>query len=263
MTMKRTFVLLGGFVAYGAFLAAFVYLMGFMAGVGVPKGIDDHATGSMGWAIAINSLLVSLFALQHAVMARDAFKSRWTRIVPWALERSVFVLAASMVLGLLFWQWQAIPIVVWDIQMLWLRAMVWCLFVLGILTVLYTSFLIDHFDLFGLRQVWVHFHGRPYTHVPFSVRSLYRWVRHPMMVGFLFAFWAAPTMTVGRLQFALLMTAYILVGVYMEERTLARKLGEDYRKYCQSTPMLIPLPLRWRPWRTREGVPMAREGHVA
>jgi methanethiol S-methyltransferase len=263
MTMKRTFVLLGGFVAYGAFLAAFVYLMGFMAGVGVPKGIDDHATGSMGWAIAINSLLVSLFALQHAVMARDAFKSRWTRIVPWALERSVFVLAASLVLGLLFWQWQAIPIVVWDIQMLWLRAMVWCLFVLGILTVLYTSFLIDHFDLFGLRQVWVHFHRRPYAHVPFSVRSLYRWVRHPMMVGFLFAFWAAPTMTVGRLQFALLMTAYILVGVYMEERTLARKLGEDYRKYCQSTPMLIPLPLRWRPWRTREGVPMAREGHVA
>jgi methanethiol S-methyltransferase len=261
--MQRTFVLFGGLVAYLAFLISFVYLMAFMAGIEAPKGIDTGTVSARDWALSINALLISLFALQHAVMARPAFKSRWTRIVPPALERSLFVLAASLVLGLLFWQWRPVPVVVWDVQTVWLRAVIWCLFVAGIGTVLYTSFVIDHFDLFGLRQVWLHYLGRPYTHVPFSVRSLYRWVRHPMMLGFLVTLWSAPTMTLGHLQFALLMTAYIVVGVHMEERTLARNLGEEYREYCQCTPMLIPLPFRWRSRRARGRVPMAPEGNVA
>jgi protein-S-isoprenylcysteine O-methyltransferase Ste14 len=261
--MNRTFVLLGGLVAYVAFLASFVYLMAFMAGVWVPKAINTGDSGSWGRAFAINTLLAGIFALQHAVMARDAFKSRWKRIVPVALERSLFVLAASLALGLLFWQWQAIPTVVWDLEAPWLRVAAWCSFVLGIAIVLYTSFLIDHFDLFGLRQVWLHYRRRPYTHIPFSARSLYRWMRHPMMAGFLLTLWSAPTMTVGHLQFALLMTAYILVGIHMEERTLVRKLGKEYREYRERTPMLIPLPLSWRPWRLRERVPIASEGNMA
>lgn len=258
--MSRTVVLVCGIVAYATFLAAFLYLMAFMAGIGVPKGIDSGPAGPFAQAILINSLLLGLFALQHAVMARDAFKSRWTRIVPAPLERSIFVVAASLVLGLLFWQWRPIPTVIWDVELPLLRAALWCLFVTGIGMVLYTSFLIDHFDLFGLRQVWLHFRGRPYTHVPFAARSLYKWVRHPMMAGFLLSFWCVPTMTLGHLQFTLLMTAYILVGVYMEERSLSRKLGEDYRQYCQHTPMLIPLPLRWRQRKSDVREPLAPEG---
>jgi len=212
--MKRTVILLCGVLAYAGFLAAFLYLMAFMAGTGVPKGIDSGEAGSLGPAILINALLVGLFGLQHAVMARDAFKARWTRIVPESLERSLFVMAASLVLAVMFWQWRAIPAVVWEVPSPWLRGAVWCLFGTGIGIVLYTSFLIDHFDLFGLRQVWLHFCGRPYTHVPFSVRSLYKVVRHPMMVGFLLTLWCAPTMTLGHFQFAVMMTAYILVGVH-------------------------------------------------
>jgi protein-S-isoprenylcysteine O-methyltransferase Ste14 len=258
--MSRTAILVGGVVAYAAFLAAFVYLMAFMAGIGVPKGIDAGQPGSLLGAILINVLLLGLFAVQHAVMARDAFKSRWTRIVPEPLERSIFVLAASLVLGLLFWQWRAIPATVWHVELPALRAALWLLFSTGIGIVLYTSFLIDHFDLFGLRQVWLHYRGRPYTPVPFSVRSLYRVVRHPMMVGFLLTLWCVPTMTAGHLLFAALMTGYILVGVHMEERSLLRKLGEDYRLYREQTPMLIPIPLAWRPRKKRDREPLAVEG---
>jgi len=261
--MNRTAVLLCGAAAYAGFLAAFSYLMAFMAGIGVPKGIDSGEVGSVGQAMLINTLLVGLFALQHAVMARDAFKSRWTRIVPESLERSVFVIATCLVLVLLFWQWRPIPAVVWDLEPSWLRSAMWCLFAGGVATVLYTSFLIDHFDLFGLRQVWLHFRGRPYTPVPFALRSLYKVVRHPMMIGFLLTVWCVPTMTVGHLQFAVLMTVYIVVGVHMEERSLLRKLGEDYRQYCQRTPMLIPIPLGWRPGKTSLADPLATEGNAS
>lgn len=261
--MKRAGVLVCGVVAYATFLGTFLYLMAFLAGIGVPKRIDSGEPGPLGPAILINSLLVGLFGLQHAVMARDRFKSRWTQIVPEPLERSIFVVAASLVLTLLFWQWRPIPAVVWDVGSPWPRGAIWCLFTSGIAIVLYTSFLIDHFDLFGLRQVWLHFRGRPYTHVPFTVRSLYKVVRHPMMDGFLLTLWCVPTMTVGQLQFAILMTTYILVGVHMEERGLLRRLGEDYRLYCQNTPMLIPVPLRWRFWRTNVGKPFAADGRPA
>ncbi|MCH5377961.1 MAG: isoprenylcysteine carboxylmethyltransferase family protein, partial [Planctomycetes bacterium] len=193
--MNRFVTLLCGVLAYAGFLAAFLYLTAFMAGTAVPKGIDSGQAGSLGWAMLINAMLVGLFGLQHAVMARDTFKERWTRIVPEPLERSGFVLAASLVLALLFWQWQPIPALVWDVESEWLRTAIWCLFATGIATVLYTSFLIDHFDLFGLRQVWLQFRGRPYTPVPFSVRSLYKLVRHPMMIGFLLTFYCVPTMT--------------------------------------------------------------------
>jgi protein-S-isoprenylcysteine O-methyltransferase Ste14 len=244
--MIRIAVLVGGGISYAAFLAAFLYLVGFLAGVGVPKNINSEQGTAIGAALFANSLLIGLFALQHAVMARDAFKHRWTRIVPDALERSLFVVAASLVLGLIFWQWRAIPIVVWDLPQLWLRVIVWSLFTAGIGIVLYTSFLIDHFDLFGLRQTWLYFRKCRYTHVPFSARSLYRTVRHPMMVGFLLMLWCVPTMTIGQLQFASLMTIYILAGVQMEERSLLRKLGAEYQQYHRRVPMLIPIPSNWR-----------------
>lgn len=258
--MNRTLVLAGGVAAYAGFLAVFLYLTAFMAGLGVPKSIDSGGAGSLGWGVLINSLLLGLFAVQHAVMARDAFKARWTRIVPEPLERSTFVVAASLVLALLFWQWRAIPGEVWSVQSPPLRYALWCLFATGIGTVLYTSFLIDHFDLFGLRQVWLYFRGRPYTHVPFSARSLYKVVRHPMMVGFLLTLWCVPRMTWGHLQFSALMTAYILVGVHMEERSLSRKLGADYLRYRQGTPMLIPIPRRWRFWRASPTGTLLPEG---
>jgi protein-S-isoprenylcysteine O-methyltransferase Ste14 len=240
-------------VAYLSFQVSFLYLCAFMAGSVVPKTVDSGRAGGLAAAITINTLLLAMFALQHAVMARDAFKTWLTKWVPEPLERSVFVVAASSVLGLLYWLWQPIPAVVWDVPLPWLRGVLWFVFVVGILLVLYTSFLIDHFDLFGLRQVWLYYRGRPYTPPSFSARSLYKYVRHPMMLGLLLTFWSVPTMTWGHLLFSALMTGYIAVGIQMEERSLLRKLGDDYRCYRERTPMLIPsFPAR-RPEAVRHG----------
>jgi protein-S-isoprenylcysteine O-methyltransferase Ste14 len=233
-------ILACGVFAYLTFQVSFLYLFAFLAGIVVPKTVDSGEAGTLASAIAVNTLLLAMFALQHGVMARDTFKSWLTKWVPEPLERSIFVIAASSVLGLLYWLWQPIPAVVWDVQLPWLRGVMWSVFVAGILLVLYTSFLIDHFDLFGLRQVWLHYHGRPYAPVPFSAHSLYRCVRHPMMLGLLLAFWSVPTMTWGHVLFSALMTGYVVVGIHMEERSLVRKLGEDYRGYRERTPMLIP-----------------------
>lgn len=243
--MRRTTILACGILAYLSFQVSFLYLAGFLAGVGVPKDVNSGEVGPLLTALAVNTFLLALFAVQHAVMARDAFKSWLTQRIPEPLERSVFVVAASSVLGLLYWLWQPIPGVVWEVSLPWLRGGMWLAFATGILLILYTSFLIDHFDLFGLRQVWLHYRGRPYRPVPFSVRSLYKYVRHPMMLGMLLAFWSVPTMTWGHLLFASLMTGYVAIGIRMEERSLLRKLGDDYRSYRERTPMLIPgLPVR-------------------
>jgi protein-S-isoprenylcysteine O-methyltransferase Ste14 len=242
--MARTLVFIYGIVAYAAFFVAFLYMMGFVGNMVVPKSIDSGVPASLGQALLVNALLVVLFALQHSVMARPAFKSWWTKVIPQPMERSTFVLLTSLVLALIFWQWKPIPVILWDVQHPLATALLTAIFFLGWATVLYSSFLIDHFDLFGLRHVYLHLRSRPYTHPPFVVRSLYRLIRHPLMLGFLIAIWVTPTMTVGHLVFALLMTGYIFVGVTLEERDLARHLGTDYELYRSQTPMFVPSLVR-------------------
>jgi protein-S-isoprenylcysteine O-methyltransferase Ste14 len=177
-------------------------------------------------------------------MARPWFKARWTKLVPKPIERSTFVLAASLLVALTMWQWRPMPEVVWRVENPAARAFLSGLSLLGWALVFYSSFVIDHFDLFGLRQVYLHLRGRPYVHPAFAERSLYKLIRHPLMAGFLIAFWATPTMTQGHLLFALVTTAYILFGISIEERDLARFLGEDYWRYRDRTPMLVPWPKR-------------------
>ena len=254
--MRRTVILACGVFAYLTFQVSFLYLFAFMAGIVVPKTVDTGQPAPLTYAIITNTMLLALFAVQHGVMARDTFKSWLTKWVPEPLERSVFVIAASSILGLVYWLWQPIPGIVWDVQVPALRSLMWSVFVAGLLLVLYTSFLIDHFDLFGLRQVWLHFRGRPYTPPPFSAKSLYKYVRHPMMLGLLLAFWSVPTMTWGHALFSALMTSYIVVGIHMEERSLVRKLGEDYCRYRQGTSMLVP----WFPDRRPRAVENATTG---
>jgi protein-S-isoprenylcysteine O-methyltransferase Ste14 len=240
-TMSRVLVFAYGLVAYGAFFAAILYSIGFLSGYVVPKGIDSGPEGPIGPAVAINVLLLGLFAVQHTIMARPRFKAWLGRLIPKAAERSTFVLAASLLLGLAMWQWRPLPGVIWHVEQPVFRALLLGLSMFGWGLVFYASFLIDHFDLFGLRQVFLHLRSRPYRHPPFMVRSVYRVVRHPLMLGFLIAFWATPTMTQGHLLFAVVLTAYILIGIRFEERDLVRHLGEDYQRYRRQTPMLLPL----------------------
>ena len=201
----------------------------------------------MTMAIIINSLLLGLFAVQHAVMARPWFKQRWTRIIPEPMERSTFVLAASLCLLLLYVFWQPMPQTIWHIEAPIARAILIGLSLLGFGIVLYASFLIDHFDLFGLRQVVLHFRGQAYTQKAFMERSFYRFVRHPLMLGFLIAFWFTPTMTYGHLLFAVMTTLYIFVGIQMEERDLVRMHGDKYLGYRKRTSMVMPIPRGQRP----------------
>ncbi len=238
--MTRALTLAYGVAAYCVFLATFLYLIGFVGGLVVPKDVNSGAVGPLGAAVLINSLLLGLFAVQHAVMARPAFKAWWTRIVPEAVERSTFVLATCVVLGLMVWQWRPIEGTIWLIEQPIASGILRALSFLGWGLVLFSSFLIDHFDLFGLRQVWLYFRGEEYTQHPFVERSLYRIVRHPLMLGFLIAFWATPNMTGGHLVFALLTTGYILIGTCIEERDLVQILGDDYIEYRARTPSLIP-----------------------
>lgn len=238
--MARLVVFIYGVVSYSAFLAAFLYMIGFVGNFAVPKSIDSGPQGAGTTAILVNLLLVGLFALQHTIMARPGFKTWWTRFVPAPMERSTFVLVASLLLGLLYWQWRPLHGIVWNVELAPLRGILTALSFVGWAIVLYASFLIDHFDLFGLRQVALNFRGRPYRYHPFMERSLYKIIRHPLMAGFLIAFWATPTMTEGHLLFAGLMTAYVVFGIRVEERDLLQMLGEDYRRYHARTPMLIP-----------------------
>jgi protein-S-isoprenylcysteine O-methyltransferase Ste14 len=240
--MSRGLSLAYGIIAYLLFVAAILYGIGFVGNMAVvPKGINDGIPTTVILATIVNVLLLLLFAVQHSVMARPWFKNWWTRFVPQPIERSTYVAVASLILLLLYWQWRPIPEVIWDVKNTTGRGVLWALYFAGWLLVFYSSSVIDHFELFGLKQVWRHFRGETHATAPFSERSLYRWVRHPLMLGFLVAFWSAPTMTLGRLLFAAVTTLWILFAIQLEERDLAHFLGEPYRDYRARTPMLVPL----------------------
>jgi len=243
--MSRFMTLLYGSACYAVFLATFLYAMAFVAGVGVPKHIDNGASTSLLAALAIDLGLLTLFAVQHSGMARPAFKRWWTRYVPQVIERSTFVLVSSLVLLLLFWQWRPLPQVIWQVQPGWAEWSLMAVSLLGWLMVLTSSFTINHFELFGLRQVWLFVRGREAKDEPFVLRAMYRIVRHPLMLGFLIAFWATPYMTLGHLLFSGVVTGYIFVAVkFLEERDLVAAHGEAYREYQRTVPMLVPLPKR-------------------
>jgi protein-S-isoprenylcysteine O-methyltransferase Ste14 len=247
---KRLAVLLFGSTVYVLFLGTFLYAIGFTTGFGVPKDINDGAVGSGSGLVIVNVLLMSIFAIQHTIMARISFKRVWTKIVHPNVERSIFVLLTCIILGTLFSQWRPLPEAVWSVQNPALYWGIYALSALGWGIVLVSTFLIDHFELFGLSQAVRCFRGLPPKQLPFTTRGLYKYVRHPLMLGFLIAFWSTPHMTQGHLLFACVITGYILVGVKIEERSLLAILGDDYRRYMESTPGLLPL------W-SRRSVPAA------
>ena len=238
--MKRITAFCYGTLCYLLFLATFLYAIAFLGNFGLTRTIDGEGTMPFGQALLINTLLLGLFAVQHSVMARPAFKRWWTRFVPKPVERSTYVLFSSAALLLLFYAWQPMGGVIWDVQDQLLRGVLYGLFAGGLLLVLIATFLINHFDLFGMRQVWLYLQGRPYVPLTFSTPGLYRYVRHPLYVGWLVTFWAAPTMTAAHLVFALATTIYILLAIRWEERDLTQVHGEAYEAYRERVPMLIP-----------------------
>jgi methanethiol S-methyltransferase len=237
--MKRLPVFFYGLICYAVFFAVFLYAIGFIGNLWVPKSMDSPRDVGLTTALLTNLGLLGLFAVQHSVMARPAFKRWWTRIVPEAAERSTYVLFSSLALVLLFWLWQPMGGEVWSLESAAGVTAMYAVYAAGWLLLLYSTFLINHFDLFGLRQVWLHLRGKPYTPVPFRSPWLYRQVRHPLYVGWLMIFWATPTMTVAHLVFALMTTGYILVAIRFEEHDLVNEHPE-YAEYRRRVPMLIP-----------------------
>jgi protein-S-isoprenylcysteine O-methyltransferase Ste14 len=233
-----------GAFCYAIFLATFLYAMGFVTGVAVPRTIDRAIDAPLAQAVVVDVALLTMFALQHSVMARPGFRRWWTRYVPTSIERSTYVLLASAALALLFWQWRSIDIPVWHVDPSPARIALTALGWAGWGIVLASTFMIDHFELFGLKQVVTQWRSKPHAEAGFRTVLLYRLVRHPLMLGFLIAFWATPTMTAGHLLVAAATTGYILIALQLEERDLVNALGDTYRGYRQRVPMLLP-----RPWR--------------
>jgi len=240
--MKRTAFFVYGVTGHLLFLATYAWLAGFVGNILVPRSIDSPASNSVPLAVAIDLGLIALFGLQHSIMARPAFKRVWTRIVPQPIERSTYVFAANAVTMLLMWQWSAIDLVVWDVRHPVGRWLLFGLFAVGGLMVPAVSLMINHFDLFGTRQVWLYLRGREYTPLPFRTPLLYSRVRHPLYVGLAILFWATPTMTAGHLLFAAGMTAYMMLAVVFEERDLIAYFGHQYVEYRRRVPMFVP----WR-----------------
>lgn len=238
--LKRILVLIYGTVAYALFLAVFLYAMGFVGGFLTPTKLDGPLEGSLLLALLMNTGLLALFAVQHSVMARPWFKQWWTRVIPQPIERSTYVLFTNAVMIVLFAYWQPIGVTIWKTDSPLGLSIAYTFFAIGWLTVLVTTFMINHFDLFGLRQVWLYFRGRPYESLPFKTPGLYRYVRHPLYIGWMIAFWATPYMTLGHLAFANLMTVYMVIAVVFEEKDLVVHFGKRYEKYQQDVPMFIP-----------------------
>lgn len=239
--MKRLLIFLYGIIAYIVFLCAFLYAIGFTGNFIVPKSIDSGVESTMSLSILVNALLLSLFAIQHSVMARPSFKKVLTKIIPQAMERSTYVLLSSLFLLLLFWQWRPLPEVVWSIENETISTIVIGIFFVGWLIVFLSTFMINHFELFGLEQIYNNLKNKSSKPLTFTTRFFYGIVRHPIMLGFIIAFWATPTMTVGHLFFAVMTTMYIYIAVkFLEEKDLRKFIGEDYKEYMKKVPMLIP-----------------------
>jgi protein-S-isoprenylcysteine O-methyltransferase Ste14 len=240
--MKRILIFAYGLICYAGFVGTFLYLAAFLGNLFAVGSMDSPATGPFGPALLIDTLLVGVFAVQHSIMARPRFKKWWTKFVAEPMERSTYVMFSNLALILLFWQWRPLGGVIWDVQDPVGRAIFHGLLAVGLLIVVVATFLINHFDLFGLRQVWLYLRGKPYTPLPFTTPGPYKAIRHPMYVGWLIAFWATPTMTIAHLVFAAGMTVYILIAIRFEERDLVAYHGEAYAEYRRTVPMLLPLP---------------------
>jgi protein-S-isoprenylcysteine O-methyltransferase Ste14 len=240
--MTRFVAFLYGVIAYVAFFGTILYAIGFVEGLVVPKTIDIGGEAPLAEALIVNLLLMSVFAIQHSLMARKQFKAWWTQFVPRSVERSTYVLFSSLALMLLCWQWRAMPTVIWQIADGTTAHAVLALSLAGWVIVFSSTFMINHFELFGLHQVANNLSGQPMPALKFKTPMLYKVVRHPIYLGFIIAFWAAPTMTAGRLLFAAVTTAYILVGIALEEHDLVDLFGDDYRRYRERVGMLVP----WR-----------------
>ncbi len=245
--MSKLLTLIYSLISYGVFLFSFLYAIGFAGNMVVPKSIDTGIDSGLFTALIINIALLGIFAVQHTIMARPGFKKWWIKLIPQQIERSTFVLISSLLLLLLFRHWRPMTTAVWTLQhpagLIFMKGLFW----IGWGIVLISTFMINHFDLFGLRQAYYHLRGeKKYPHVGFKTSMLYKYVRHPIMLGFIIAFWATPQMTAGHLLFAVATTAYILVGIRFEERNLRQFIGREYKNYQHCVPMLIPFSKAWK-----------------